>query len=292
MTEADAFIRQLGARVGGVRRAAGLTRRQLSGLARVSERYIGQLEKGEANVSIGVLLRVAGALGLTPQALFSNGADGVPIGATHRPLADLLAGFSAREQSEAYEILRRMARERPGRRGVALVGLRGAGKSTLGQAVAARFGAPFVRLSRVIEELAGMRVGDLVNLRGMAAYRRFEAQALEHATARHARSIVETAGGIVHNAEAYERLLARYRTVWIRAAPEEHMERVVGQGDLRPMAGNEQAMEDLRAILAEREPAYARADDVVDTDGRSVADCVGALERIAAPVLGVAPAPA
>ena len=280
--DAETYNRELGARVREARRAARLTRRQLSERARVSERYIGRLEGGEANVSIGLFLRIAEALGRSPRQLLPGGAaeDGVAF----RPLAKLLAAMSEPEQIRAYEVLARLQADRSPK-GLALIGLRGAGKSTLGRALAERFGVPFLRLSRVIEELAGMRVGDLINLRGAAAYRRFEAEALEHVMARHARSVVETAGGIAQNAEAYRLLLARYATVWVRASPEEHMSRVAAQGDFRPMAGHEQAMEDLRAILAEREPAYARAGAVLDTSGRSVQDCLAELERIAAPFL-------
>ena len=285
--DAEAFNRALGARVREARRTARLTRRQLSEQARVSERYIGQLESGEANVSIGLFLRVAEALGRSPHRLLPpDGAGHAADAVAFRPLANLLAAMSGHEQAQAYEVLKRLRAERPRPKGLALVGLRGAGKSTLGRAVAERFGVPFLRLSRVIEELAGMRVGDLINLRGAAAYRRFEAAALEHIMARHARSVVETAGGIVHNADAYRLLLARYGTVWIKASPEEHMQRVTAQGDLRPMAGHEQAMEDLRAILAEREPAYGQARAVLDTSGRSVGDCLAELERLAAPFLG------
>ena len=286
--DAEAFNRELGARVREARRSARLTRRQLSERARVSERYIGQLEAGEANVSIGLFLRVAEALGYAPGRLLPDETRSQPAdGVTFRPLAALLSAMSEHEQARAYEVLKRLHAERSRPNGVALVGLRGAGKSTLGQALAARFGVPFLRLSRVIEELAGMRAGDLINLRGAAAYRRFEAEALEHVMARHARSVVETAGGIAQNPEAYRLLLARYGTVWIKASPEEHMNRVAAQGDFRPMAGHEQAMEDLRAILAEREPAYARAGAVLDTSGRSVADCLAELERLAAPFLGI-----
>ena len=286
-TLAEAVMLTLGSRVRAARRQAGLNQRQLADRARVSDRYVGQLEKGQANVSVGVLVRVAQALGIAPDALFA--ADS-PAPTHHPPLLKLLAGMTEGQQQRAYEILRRrLIFEHQALRGIALVGLRGAGKSTLGAAVAARLNVPFVRLSSVVEEIAGMRIGELMGLRGEKAYRRFESEALEQVIARYPTSVLETAGGIVMNNDAYELLLARYRVVWLRTSPEEHMQRVLAQGDLRPMAGNEQAMEDLRAILTEREPAYSRADSVLDTSGRAPQDSMAELIRIAEPVLRCEP---
>lgn len=279
---------RLGRRVRALRTGHGWTRAQLAGRARVSERYLAMLERGDANVTLGVLARLADAFALSPAELLDGAsASGPGPHAVHAPLVELLASATPAEQRWLHARLgRELARLRADLRGVALIGLRGAGKSTLGRRLADRFGMPFVRLTAVVEELAGMAVGELFSLGGEAAYRRLESEALARVCEGEERVVLETAGGIVHNPEAYEMLLARYRTVWIAARPEEHMERVRAQGDLRPMRGVDRAMGHLVALLRSREPLYARADFRIDTGGRGIESCLAELATLVAPVFG------
>lgn len=283
----DGIAMRLGRRVRALRGRHGWTRARLAERARVSERYLATLERGDANVTLGILARLAEAFAMSPADLLDDAPDSRPAdAAAHGPLAELLAATTPTERRLLLARLEReLARLRAHLHGVALVGLRGAGKSTLGERLAQRFGVRFVRLTAVVEELAGMAVGELFSLGGEAAYRRLESEALARVCGDTDRIVLETAGGIVHNAEAYGTLLARYRTVWIRASPAEHMERVRAQGDLRPMRGVDRAMGHLVALLHAREPLYARADFRIDTGGRDVEACLAELAALAAPVL-------
>jgi XRE family aerobic/anaerobic benzoate catabolism transcriptional regulator len=186
-----------------------------------------------------------------------RGRDETTLKRARLALADLLGG-GPRDPS------------RSGR--IALIGLRGAGKSTLGRMLADDLGIPFVELNRVIERIVGCEVPEIHSLYGTSAYRRYEQRALEETIATHPKAVIATGGGLVSEAAALEMLLAHCYTVWLRASPDEHMRRVVAQGDLRPMAGNLEAMDDLKRILAGREPFYARADLAFDTDGKALAD--------------------
>ncbi len=267
-------------RLRALREARGLSRARLAERAGISERYLGLLEKGEANVSLGLLLRVLRALEVTPLELFAHGGSGGD------ELATLLAGLTARERHELVSVVRRWLEARRARlRGVALVGLRGAGKTTLGRALAEATGVPFRRLSAEVERLAGMRVDELFALGGEEAYRRFEREALEGLVAGGGRMVLETAGGIVHNPEAFEILLRHFRTVWLTATPEDHLERVRAQGDTRPMRGFDRAREHVARLLETRAPLYGRADHRLDTSGRPVRACLEELLALAAPVL-------
>lgn len=222
----------LGERVRALREERGLTRKAACLAARVSERHLANLEYGIGNPSILVLSQIAGALACS--------------------IADLVGDLRA------------------GRSRIALIGLRGAGKSTLGRRLAEDLGYPFVELSREIEKVAGCSITEIHALYGSAAYRRYERRALEESIARLPEGIIATPGGIVSEPETLDLLLAHCYTVWLQAAPEEHMQRVVAQGDLRPMAASTEAMEDLRRILAGRTPFYAKADLVVDTSGAAL----------------------
>jgi XRE family aerobic/anaerobic benzoate catabolism transcriptional regulator len=222
----------LGERVRALRLERGHTRKALCLAARVSERHLANLEYGTGNPSILVLSQIAGALSCS--------------------LADLVADL------------------RTGRTRIALIGLRGAGKSTLGARLARDLGYPFVELSREIEKVAGCSVTEIHALYGAAAYRRYERRALEESIARYPEGVIATPGGIVSDPETLDLLLAHCYTVWLQASPEEHMQRVVAQGDLRPMAESTEAMEDLRRILAGRTPFYAKADLAVDTSGAAL----------------------
>lgn len=269
------FLENLGARVRECREAAGLTRRRLTALADVSERYIGLLEAGEGNISIVLLRRVAESLGTTIPELLSTREEA---------LAERLALRLIREvpAHRMEELLVRLAREVGGDSGsrrerVALVGLRGAGKSTLGEHYARERGMPFIELDREVEREAGLPLTDLFSLYGQAAFRRFERRCLERLLEQTTRAVIAVGGGIVNDPETYELLLRSCYTVWLRADPEEHMSRVVAQGDLRPMAESREAMGELRELLRSRESLYRKADVVVDTS------CVGpdrALDRL------------
>lgn len=276
----------IGTRVRAARTAAGMTRRQLSAGADVSERYLNQLENGDANVSIGILGRVATALSVELVSLLSDDR-GVTAGsrqgaAMHAPLADLLASMSLREQEGAVAMIERYLQDRRrSLKGVALLGLRGAGKSTIGGLFAHRHGLQLLSVTREVETRAGMSLNDLFNLGGPDAYRALENDVIRELSARNDRIVLETAGGIVSNGPALDVILGAFKTVWLKASPEEHLQRVIGQGDMRPMHGTPKALEHLKTLLAAREPEYARADCVLDTTGRTVDACVEELEHVA-----------
>ncbi len=226
------FLRELGARLRQGRLARGLAVGEAAAAAGLSRRYLTDAEAGRANPSVLVLLRLSQALG-TPLAELVD-----------LPLAPL-------------------ARER-----IALVGLRGAGKSTVGRAVAQALEVPFVELDRRVEELAGVDLGELFDLQGPEAFHRYEREALEQVLSEGERLVLAAGGSIVADEANFDRLRASCRTVWLRARPADHFERVVAQGDARPMRDRPRAMEELEAILEEREPLYARCRHVVDTAGK------------------------
>lgn len=279
MPSVEAHLRSLGERIRGLRAARGMARRDLSRHASVSERYLVELERGRANPSAGVLWRIAEAMNLDFGTIF---AAPDRERSQHAGLAQLIEGLDPAQQAEAYEHLRKhLQPTAPERRGVALVGLRGAGKTTLGGQLAAHVGVPFVRLSERIVALAGMEVDELFSLGGQKAYRRFEREALDETLERHPRAVVEAGGSLVSEPQTFRRLCAAYCTIWVRASPEEHMQRVIDQGDLRPMRGNPHSMEDLRLILAERAADYASAEAELDTTGRGIEACFEDLVRLA-----------
>ncbi len=274
----------VGARVRLLRSRHGLTRRDLSAAANVSERYLGQLEKGQANITVGLLYRIATTFKEPVSAVLP--LENAP-GKITAPLFDLLTGMTENEQAEAYRLLLRDLKRASASaaKGIALIGLRGAGKTTLGQKLADHHKLPFVRISDVIQGLAGMAIGELLEMTGQNAYRRLEHEALESIVSGHGRVIVEAGGGLVHEPRSYNILLKHFHTVWVQTSPEEHMQRVADQGDMRPMAGNSRAMDDLREILREREPLYRQADQTLDTSGRTVDQSFGDLERITEGIL-------
>lgn len=290
------ITRSIGERVRAGRARIGLTRKQLAAAADVSERYLNELENGEANASVGILLKVADALqqdlvdlidarreagAVTPAAQLI--AAPVPM---HPPLHDLLKTMSLQEQAGAHDVLLRWIEERRrASKGIALIGLRGAGKTTLGRLLAERHGLPFVSITREIETRAGMSLADLFNLGGPDAYRALENDVVADLLRRDEAVVLETAGGIVGNSEALDVILGAFKTIWLKTSPEEHLARVAGQGDTRPMRDNPKALEHLRALLGQREPEYARAEHVIDTSGRTTEACLTDLEAIALPVL-------
>lgn len=278
------LTRKVGQQVRVMRSRRGLTRKNLALHSGVSERYLAQLEQGEANISVALLWRVASALGVGVASLLPA-EDQDPI--KYEPLGELLRTFPSALQERAYQLLtEHCADRRETCKGVALIGLRGAGKSTLGELLAKCFGVAFVRLNSVISRLAGMDMNELISLTGQAQYRRLELQALRETMAEHPTAVLETGGSLISEAETYRVLRDHYFAVWLRALPEDHMHRVVAQGDMRPMAGNRQAMEDLRLILAQRKADYQLADAEIMTSGNSVQQSLDELTRLCASVLG------
>ncbi len=284
MTSQDQITRTIGNRVRSARAANGISRKRLAALADVSERYLNELENGDANASVGILARVAGALGVEVVSLLVPSPDGEAHnapGCLHPPLAELIAAMSLREQEVAHGHLERfLADRRKSTKGIALLGLRGAGKTTIGAMLAERQGLPFLSVTREIEARAGMSLTDLFNLGGQEAYRALEHDVVTDLAGRCDRIVLETAGGIVSNAPALDVILGSFKTVWLKASPTEHLERVIGQGDMRPMQATPKALEHLKSLLGTREQEYARADCVLDTTGRTPEACVAELELI------------
>jgi XRE family aerobic/anaerobic benzoate catabolism transcriptional regulator len=166
------------------------------------------------------------------------------------------------------------------RKRIALIGLRGAGKTTLGSLLAKDLQVPFIELDQEIEQEAGLPLSEIFTLYGQAGYRRRERRCLEKALKEHERAVIAVGGGVVSEDETFNLLLTRCHTVWLKAAPEEHMARVVAQGDLRPMAGNAEAMADLKHLLVVREPLYRKADAIVDTSGQTTEESFLALRQL------------
>ena len=282
----DPLLTAIGERVRGLRALKGLPRRTLAERARVSQRHLANLEQGVGNVSVLILQQVAAALSCPIAALLGDETTGGPEWLLIR---DILHGRSEEELRNARLALAELFdRAEPlGLRSdrIALIGLRGAGKSALGRRLANSLDRPFIELGAEITRIAGLSPAEIQDLYGPAAYRRYEGQALRECLAEPRRFILATPGGIVSDAGSFGLLLSRCFTVWLQAAPHEHMERVQAQGDLRPMAGNREAMEDLKAILANRIPFYAKADLTFDTSGKTVdeslAGLLAALSRIA-----------
>jgi XRE family transcriptional regulator, aerobic/anaerobic benzoate catabolism transcriptional regulator len=266
------FLVALGERARSLRARRGMTRRALAAAAGVSERHLANLEYGVGNASVLVLLQVADALRCSLAELIGDVTTASP------------EWLLIREQLQGHdEAALRRARVAIGQalgdggsaaarqgasRLVALVGLRGAGKSTLGQMLAEDLGVAFVELSREIERIAGCSVPEIQALYGVNAYRRYERRALEEAVRDYPQAVVATPGGIVSEPATFNLLIDRCTTVWLQAQPEDHMKRVAAQGDMRPMAASREAMEDLKSILAARSSFYAKADLTVDTSAQ------------------------
>jgi XRE family transcriptional regulator, aerobic/anaerobic benzoate catabolism transcriptional regulator len=270
-SDADAMVAALIARVGErVRKARerkGIPRRVLSEMSGVSPRYLAQLESGGGNISIGLLQRVASALDHRIEWLV--GEDDPWISDTVR-VADLFRGATADVQSAVMRTLNPAPLATMRAHRLCLVGLRGAGKSTLGTLAGQKLGIPFVELNREIEEQSGMPVEEVIALYGQEGYRKLEAQALERVIATHESLILAVAGGIVAGPETFGTLLGHFHTIWVKTSPAEHMMRVRAQGDERPMAGNPEAMEQLKSILTSREALYQQAEAQLDTTGLNV----------------------
>jgi len=239
-----AYLAQLGARVRAWRAAHAMTRRQLAAASDVSERYLAQLEAGNGNVSLLLLRRLARAMQVTVESL-------------------------VREAE-------------PNSKPIALLGLRGAGKSTLGARLAAELKLSFIELDREVEREAGAGLAEVFAMYGQDAFRRFERRALERVLAAHPRAVIATGGSLVNDPGTYELLLERCRCIWLKASPEEHMQRVIDQGDMRPFKGRAAALDEIRNLLAERDRLYRRADATVDTSGKTARQSLAELRKASA----------
>jgi len=280
------FLVALGERVRGLRSRRGMTRKALALASDVSERHLANLEYGVGNASILVLLQVARALQCSLAELIGDvttvspewlmirelleGRDEATLQRARVALAELLGGTA------------RASRAEPARRStcIALVGLRGAGKSTLGRMLAEDLGFSFIELSREIEKFAGFTIDEIQALYGQNAYRRYERRALEETIQLYPEAVVAAPGGIVSDPATFNLLLQHCTTVWLQADPEDHMKRVIAQGDMRPMTASREAMEDLKGILAGRAAFYAKADLRVDTSAAPLPETFATLRSV------------
>jgi XRE family aerobic/anaerobic benzoate catabolism transcriptional regulator len=270
-------LKELGDRVRQARARRGMTRKQLARDSGVSERYVAQIEGGEGNISVLVLRHLARALNVSADVLLFEGPE-PPVELVHT------VEFIRRLSMEDLALARKMLLHQFGgvdpaarHRRIALIGLRGAGKSALGAALAERLEMPFLELDRLIEQESGLALNLIFDFRGQSGFRRLERQCLEDVIQRRPRFVVATGGSLVSEPATFERLLSSCFTVWLRASPEEHMQRVIAQGDMRPMSNNRDAMSDLKRILAEREVLYSKADIQVDTAGRTFEESLDVL---------------
>lgn len=241
---AEALLTTVGARIRALRDRLGLSRRALSARSGVSERFLADLEAGRGNISLSRFADVAAALGTSP--------------------ADILAGASPSRGDTGA---------------IALVGVRGAGKSTVGERLASRQKVPFVEIDHRVEQTAGLALAEIFSLHGEAYYRRLEREVLTRTLAGQGALVLATGGSIVNHRDSFSLLRSRAHTVWLRARPEDHWNRVIQQGDSRPMAKNPHAFAELRALITAREPLYATCDHVVDTSGRTVDEVVELVVR-------------
>ena len=239
--EDAAYLGRLGERVRAWRTEHGMTRKHLSLASGVSERYLAQLEAGQGNISVLLLRKVARAMDVAVESL-------------------------VREEQIQEKC-------------IALIGLRGAGKSSLGKRLAQGLGIPFVELDREVEREAGAALGEVFAMYGQEAFRRFERRALERVLAQHERAVIAAGGSLVTDPGTYQLLLERCRCIWLKASPEEHMARVIGQGDMRPFKGRSTALEEIRKLLEDRDKLYARADLAIDTSGKTARQSLAEIKR-------------
>jgi len=272
------YLGRLGERVRRWRADHGVTRKSLAISSGVSERYLAQLESGQGNISILLLRKVAQAMHVPVEELARENGS-VP------PELALLLSFAAALPPERVAAAHRLLQAQfgsPRKRRIALVGLRGAGKSTLGAKLSDSLDVPFVELDREVEREAGSELGEVFSNYGQEAFRRFERHALERVLRQHDRVVIATGGSLVTDPDNYELLLDHCYCVWLKASPEEHMARVMAQGDLRPFRGRAAALEEIRRLLADRDRLYARADATIDTSERAVRQTLAELKALAA----------
>jgi XRE family aerobic/anaerobic benzoate catabolism transcriptional regulator len=273
------YLAIIGSRIRSLRSQRGMTRKMLAAQSGVSERFLADLETGSGNPSVLLLRHLARALEVPVTSLLFEG---------HEPSAELthttelLRQLGPEELHDVQQwLLKRFGGVHPEKRRerVALIGLRGAGKSTIGAALAKKLEVPFIELDRLIEKASGVPLGTMFDLYGQSGFRRFERACLDELLASHTRFVLATGGSIVSEAATFKRLLASCYTVWLRATPEDHMKRVIAQGDMRPMVQSTEAMTDLKRILAEREPLYAKASLVIDTSHTPVPSALAAIVK-------------
>jgi len=264
------FLLSLGKRVRELRNRRGMTRKMMAHEADLSERHLAQLEAGEGNISIVLLRRIAAAVNVSLAELFSRDVEeSVEMRLIRRFLERLPAH---RLEDVVFRLMRDFGHQEKARRmRIALIGLRGAGKSTLGSRLSAEeMHIPFVELDREIEKDTGIPLAEIISLYGQSGYRGIERRTLERVLRENKHAVLSVGGGVVSEKETFDYLLSNCYTVWVKAQPDEHMSRVIAQGDFRAMAENDQAMEDLRRILEAREPLYRKADVCLDTSGDTV----------------------
>ena len=270
---------ELGDRLRGARARAGMTRRQLATLSGTSERYLANLESGAGNPSLGVLTNLSRALDLALADLLPAGAERT---AAHAEAAAIVRGLPEARIPALLDWIRSPvdADISRGRR-IVLIGMRGAGKSSLGTALARRLGLTFLEMSKEVERAYGGEMRLLLELGGQDALRRYEHEAWENILRRNEAAVIATPGGIVADPDLFDRVLATAHSIWLEASPEDHLGRVMAQGDFRPMANNSAAMEDLKAILSARTADYARAEARLDTSVGDFEAALAALEGVA-----------
>jgi XRE family aerobic/anaerobic benzoate catabolism transcriptional regulator len=265
-----AYLRRLGDNIREARAQRGMTRNALAADSGVSLRFLAQLESAQGNPSILVLRRIASALGFPPDNLLS--ADPPPA-IDRIMLMQMLKGLTDEEVALARRLftqqLGRDAASGAGKPYITLIGLRGAGKTTLGRRLAKQRGVPFFELDREVEREYGATIGEILQLHGQPGYRRFERESLQTVLSQHTAAVIETGGGLAADPETLPLLLEHSIAVWVRASPEEHMQRVIDQGDLRPMARSREAMRELKDILKAREPFYRQAHLQLTTSGKT-----------------------
>jgi len=272
----EAYLKHVGERVRIGRARRGMSRRSLAKASGVSERYLAELERGAGNASLLVLRQIAEALGLETAALVSERPE-LPLDL--RLAMHQLERLSPGELVQARLLIQQRfeAHNKTSDGRIALVGLRGAGKTTLGRRAAERLKMPFVELDREVERASGMELSEIFSMHGQGMFRRLERQCLETIVARFERAMIATGGSLVTEPATYDLLLSTCFVVWLSATPDEHMSRVLAQGDLRPMADGPQAIDDLKAILESRTPLYAKANAEVMTSGKAEAEALAAL---------------
>jgi XRE family transcriptional regulator, aerobic/anaerobic benzoate catabolism transcriptional regulator len=288
--EKNPMLVALGERVRALRARRGTTRKALALAADVSERHLANLEYGLGNASILVLAQVAEALQCSLAELVGDVTTSSPEWLLIRELLEQRDDATLRRVRLAIGELLGAPGNRASRgERIALIGLRGAGKSTLGRRLADDLGFPFIELSREIEKLAGCNVAEIQALYGVNAYRRYERRALDEAVKAHEQAVIATPGGLVSDAATFNQLLSQCTTVWLQAEPEDHMRRVAAQGDMRPMAASKEAMQDLKGILAGRAGFYSKAEFALDTSAQPLEATFDALRRLVRNALPTAP---